>query len=224
MEIANVWNNEFGFNYNDDEKTPQSSFYTSQKLISAFEKVWKFARQYNLCLSDIFNSVNYDTYYGNFAHGICKKIFDILKDDTISVNVTTPYLNMMFYIVNDGIINLTFRDYFNHTPLEACDFFKDSKIRTYSTEAQGVIRILRKLLDPDYSIVIVIQKNVRRWLGHRKAHKQKLRVVLKNILYAPAQQIEFHSFRDFPGGSEYLQSYCRFQDNVIADMVQMITT
>ena len=88
MEIANVWNNEFGFNYNDDddEKTPQSSFYTSQKLISAFEKVWKFARQYNLCLSDIFNSVNYDTYYGNFAHGICKKIFDILKDDTISAH------------------------------------------------------------------------------------------------------------------------------------------
>ena len=220
MEIANVWNEEFGLSYDNEV-----SFYTSQKLIRACENVWQFARERKLSLSYILNSVNYDTYYGNFAHGICKKIFDILNlDDDVNIHfVITPYLNMLFYIVNQGIVNLEFRDYYNHTPMESCDFFKISLIRTYSTEAHGIIRLLRKILDPDYSIVIVIQKNVRRWLGKRKAQKQKLRIVLNNILYAPVKQIEFNLFPSFPGGTEYLQSCCRFEDNVIDEMVQMIT-
>ena len=224
-EIADVWEEEFLLNHENhrgeiDDNTSSISCLTIAEISNSYSNVSKYARDHHIDISEIFNSVSYMTYFGNFAHGVCTKVFRILNTQYTIVD-TIPYLNILFYIVNNDLVDLHFIDYYNYTPLRSCEVLESSPSDDYSADAQVVIRILKRILDPEYSIVVLIQKNARRWLAKRKVQKMKLRNVLEGILYAPSQQIELIDFPCFPGGSLYLKSFCRFEHTSVDQLVQL---
>jgi hypothetical protein len=166
---------------------------------------------YNKSTEMIFNSFDYDTYYGNLAHGICEKVQALLRNGYIYE--CHPYIHLLFIARYEHNLQLNSLDGYMETPLE----------RARDPHCHGnhvpTLRLLEKLVDPSYCIITVAQSFVRRWLAMRRIQRLKLRRVLDHILTAPSQQIECNRFPQFPGGQCYIKAIDDFRDHVVQELV-----
>jgi len=204
-DFAEIWEREFklcwyAIRYFEETIAKPSS---ELQLISD-EMIDVVAFQNTILCSMIYNSYNYNTYFGNFAHGICYKIINLINEDFDTEMF--PYMNCLFTILHHTNINLYHLDYYRNTPFKTIeDFYTRCLYHKYdfTQNQQIVLKVLMNVLDPNYCIVTKCQSYIRRWLGCREAKKQRLRKVLRDILYAPDGQVELHCFPTFPGGMEF---------------------
>lgn len=167
---------------------------------------------YNKYPNEIFNLVTYDTYYGNFGHGICYKIQRMIENGFILE--CHPYLYVLMLVRYNYNLNLMKMDYYEETALE--------NLQNNNALKNTQLNILKKLLDPSYCIISRAQSFVRRWLACRKVQKMKFRNILDHILTAPSQQVEHNVFPNFPGGQDFLKATERFHTASITGLVNLL--
>lgn len=215
--LANVWENNFLF-FNDDYKYN----YTYSELEQCFSDLEHAAKLYNIHPTSIFNSYAYHTYFGNFAHGSAYKIINLLKDG--SINLTFPYLYILFVVRYKYNVNLHHKDYYNESPLEYCKSYYDPKTPLVNPHlySNSCFHILLKLVDPSFCIVSKAQSFVRKWLAKRTLVRMKMNVVFTHLLTAPPKSIEFYTFPYFPGGTMYLNAYNDFNNGCIEELMTLL--
>ena len=200
--LANVWANRFHI----FDKT----ILTLQDLECTLSYIDTCSYElYNKHPNELFNLVTYDTYYGNFGHGISFKIERMIENGYIIE--CHPYLYILLLVRYNYNLDLTKIDYYEETALEY--------IQTNNAVKNIQLKILEKILNPSYCIISKAQSFVRRWLAKRNLQKMKLKRVLNNILIAPNQQIEYRLFKHFPGGQEFLNMKGHFENEIIGELM-----
>ena len=214
--IVNVWENNFQFFNNH---SPNFNF---SHLMNCFSHLEYAAQLYNIHPTIIFNSYAYHTYFGNFAHGSSYKIINLLKDGYI--NLTFPYLHMLFVVRYKYNINLHHRDYYSESPLDFCKSYHDPTTIIYDSNlySNSSFHILLKLVDPSYCIVSKAQSFIRRWLAKRTVVRMQMNFVFNSLLTAPPKSIEFYTFPNFPGGKIYLDSLNHFNNGCIQELMTLL--
>jgi len=214
--LANIWGRQFSL-FIDNFRYFDVYLMNYEELEETLKIVHDIARRRKITVQDIFNSSNYNTYYGNFAHGMANKIVTLFRNGC-EVEII-PYIQILFQIiVKYKLVDITTYDYYNLTPQYILFEFLANELNcdeSLLTPTQlWCLNTSLKILDPYiYECIIVdIQKNIRRWLVKRRIRRMKYKTMLESILYAPSQQIENKIFTSFPGGSEYIALNQRFDD------------
>lgn len=164
----------------------------------------------------LFNSVCFDTYFGNVAHGIVHKVLTILKHTGNSM-YCYRYINLLFLIKYNFDINLEQRDYYNETPYDTLESFKRRHFTFFLHDRECytpcvAFNILHKLTNTNYCILRIAQSYIRRMLAIKKVRKLRYRRILDILLISPPKQVEYKCFNSFPGGSKYLEHNRHFED------------
>lgn len=183
--LATIWNTHLKLYFND---------YILPQQIIQLEHFALFTYARGVCydISYLFNSSCYETFYGNFAHGIIHKIQYIEHIDKLCYT----YIYILFRTRYSCALNLNHRNYYQERPI-------DMIVNYWSTNST-ITSILKKLVNPNYCIVSKAQSYIRRWLAMRKIKKMKFQKVLEIIQLSPPFQIEKNMYKTFLGGSDYL--------------------
>lgn len=205
-DLAELWESQFKLCWYASRYYDETPMNTSDELRSVVLFMHdNICFQNTLLTTMIYNSYNYNTYFGNFAHGICYKIVNLVNDFEAERELF-PYINCLFGVTNWHRINLNHLDCDRKNPLEVVEDFEDycyyRKDNVTSTQ-RTALSILAKVVNPNYCIVTKCQSYIRRWLGRREARRVQLKRVLEELLYAPFGQVELHSFPSFPGGVKF---------------------
>lgn len=213
-DIADIWEERFKLCLYTRMYPDNLSLNTSNDLRSFVTFIHDIVCFKNTSLATmVYNSYNYNTYFGNFAHGICYKIVDLISDHEAERELF-PYINCLFGVTNCHYINLRHLDYYGNTPLEIVKAFEDYCYQKDNiTYTQRIaLNVLVKIVDPDYCIVTKCQSYIRRWIARRQARRMQLKRVLDELLYAPFGQVELNSFPSFPGGTKFHQCIQHLED------------
>lgn len=211
--FASIWFNLFD---TDTFYFKNSSEYTRFLYI-----IGVIADNYDVHISDIFNSTFYDSYFGNIAHGMIQKLVNtrsILgnsETNLIDFNAKIyPLIHFLFKIVNLGYVDLFQKNYYDSIPYFDCINYLNTDIFAF--------KVLARVLDPyRTNIIVVCQSFVRRWLAIKFIRKQKFRNMLDEILYSPPGQIGSFKFPNFQGGRGYMSSFNNFRSNSIQQLVDI---
>lgn len=224
-DLAEIWEREFKLCWYATRYFEENPIYTSEQLRSVVFYIHDVCCFQNTALTTmIFNSYNYNTYFGNLAHGVCYKIINLLDDDTEGA-LLFPYVNSLFCITNWHKIDLYHFDCDRKTPLQVLEGYEKNYIdwkEHYTSTQRLAIRVLKKIVDPKYCIVTKCQSYIRGWLGRRTAKRLEMRCVLNALLYAPVGQIERTLFPSFPGGVEFNKCIERCENTAIDVHVRSI--
>jgi hypothetical protein len=210
--FASVWFNLFD---TDTFYFKKSSEYTRFLYIIGI-----IADNYDVHISDIFNSTFYDSYFGNIAHGTIQKIVNtqtFLGNPETNFEFNTriyPLIHFIFKIVNLGYVDLFQKNYYDSIPYSDCINYLNTDIFAY--------RVLAKVLNPyRTNVIVVCQSFIRRWLAIKFIRKQKFRNMLDEILYSPPGQIGSLQFPTFQGGCGYISSMNNFRFNSVQQLVDI---
>lgn len=221
--LADIWHKKFIL---DTEYRMSYGYVCShEELTQALCDIYDFSAETKVTPTDIFNSFNYNTYFGNFSHGICQKVFEMLRMN-IDICKIMPYLNILFHIISTKMVDLRTRDYYRSTPYEMCHYLSHTPhnytLIMTNSDAFKVVKMLVNILDPEYCIVTVIQTHVRSWLSKRRVQRIRFLRVLEDILYSPSKQVETHFYPTFPGGKCYLEMQERFEEKGVEELTQLL--
>ena len=172
------------------------------------EHVFYLTKKYGV---KIFNQGHYNTYYGHFGHYIVHFLLNGPDVFNRKLSRATCYLNLLFHLVENEIISVNTKNYYNETPLDILQrpvLFRRNQITT-----QYFYKTLEWILQK--KLVIVQQSFVRRWLAMRKLQRLRLKKALLPIVMAPPGQIGFVSICHFEGGSEFMKCYSDYQQLLI---------
>lgn len=214
-DLAEIWEYQFKLCWYATRYYDETPMNTSEELRFVVMFLYDVVCFQNISLTTIiYNSYNYNTYFGNFAHGICYKVVNLVNDFEAEQELF-PYINCLFGVTNWHHINLKHLDYQRQNPLEVVEDFEYyccSRKDNITSIQRTALSILAKIVNPDYCIVTKCQSYIRRWLGRRQARRVQLKRVLDEVLYAPFGQVELHSFPCFPGGMKFHQCIQNVED------------
>jgi hypothetical protein len=192
---------------------------TSYEHTKCFHYLVYISETYDKHVSDLLNSTCYETYFGNFAHGIIQKITHINSSQTDFPQKVCPLIHLLLKMVNLGYVDINRDDYYGLNPYQT--------VLRELPQNVAEFRILSRVLNPNYNVVVVCQTLIRRWLAKRKVQaqiiKNKYSQVIDSIKYAPKYQLESYIFPTFPGGCGYIASMHDFEERAIHQLVEICT-
>ena len=201
-----------------------------------FEAAWYMhylCTYYKIHERSIYNSPNFSTDFGNFAHAMSDKIFEIILNFTHSDNLiklVMPYIYMLNWFVINNSLDLNTLLY-EHSPLRSW-YFKinvhleqcalNPTITFKDNHAFYLIHnMMKKILDPKYDMLVTAQSHIRRWLARRTVRKLMFRRALDTIVLAPPTQVEYCNFPNFPGGQSYHSMSNTFKNAQVDELVNL---
>jgi hypothetical protein len=226
--IANIWEHQLKL-YSVPQHGPigiaDLNEVSSSYLTSAMDFIHSNHCFYNVALTNmVYNSYNYNTYFGNVAHGICYKIINMIdlynREDEVF-----PYIHCLFSILTQYNVNLFHIDYYQKTPFNTVveyTYYCIYSNKILTRKQHTALNALIKVVNPDYNVIKKCQAYIRRWLGTRTVQRKRLRRVLDGILYAPLGQIESNIYPDFPGGTKFHQCVEQFEDMAIRQQIKKL--
>ena len=204
--FASLWNSHLKLIVDDDICSIFEYTMNNRLVLIEFESLVQSVYALNKSPTDCFNSCSYDTFFGNFAFGIYVKIASLYSFHRDSL--FSSYIYILFIARYKYNVDLSFKNYYNLTPLE--EAMNDNALNILDIHLG--FRLLVRLLNPKYCIVTKCQSVIRRWLCRNIIVHKKFQKCLESILLAPSQQIEFRFFPTFPGGSLYLDTNSKYQN------------
>ena len=238
-DMTDIYKNAYGLKLTID--FPHKSSDKDNVLILSYNQLFKvawnihyFCEHYKISELSLYNSYNYSTYLGNFAHAMSDKICEIIlnfSDSDNLIELVMPYIHILYLFVMYNYIDLKQQDYYEHTPLrswyfninvhlEQCAFNPTLNLK----ENQAILsihNIMKKILDPKYDMLVTAQSYIRRWLARRTVRKLMLRRALDSIMFAPPTQVELCNFPNFPGGQSYHNMSNTFNNAQVDELVNL---
>lgn len=204
-----VWEDIFNLVWNHKEiKADESKTYL--ELLDCLVEVYEYAHKRRISVSRILNDTHL-TLCGNFAHGVCFKVFNLILYK--KTNEAYGYIHLLFYLTINRLVSLNIRDSRDLTPLDLCKKCAANYSITTSHN-KLVVGTLMRVLDDSFDIIILIQAHIRRWLACRRVKKIIFHDAIKHLLlYSPPSTIEHNHFKSFPGGILYWYAHDDFKYN-----------
>ena len=201
-----IWEDIFNLAWNYTElKENESKSYL--ELLECLVQVYDHAYKRKISVSRILNDTHL-TLCGNFAHGVCLKVFNMILYN--KTNEAYGYIHLLFYLKMNRLVNMNIRDSRDLTPLELCKKCA-TNYPTTASHNRLVIGTLIRVLDDSFDHIIVIQAHIRRWLAVRRVKRTQFHNSIQLLLYSPPYMIENNHFKCFPGGILYWCAYDDFE-------------
>ena len=207
---------------------------SSTQLCKIASNIHEFCINNKICEKLLYNSSNYSIYCGNFANAMSDKVFEIILNFLHSDNLielVMPYIHILNWFVMYNYVDMEQEDYYEHPPLNSWYFNINVHLQRLAIDPTITFKdyhtfhlihnMMKKILDPEYDMLVTAQSYIRRWLARRTVHKLMFRRALDSIMFAPPTQVELCNFPNFPGGQSYHSMSNTFEQTQLNELVNL---